>query len=167
MSNDKPARHLAFTVHNEELIQGFFGQYRFLSNFYPASVIYDGVEFPSVENAFQASRVRPPFRVGFQSCTPSEAKRVVGRFYNTPNSMHPAAQWDALKFDIMTELCFDKFSRPEMKRELLATGEKTLVDKNDWKDTYWGSDVVDGGSNNLGHIITNLRTFFRTNQPVT
>lgn len=38
------------------MINSFRGEYAFLSNFYPCFVIYEGIRYPSVEHAFQASK---------------------------------------------------------------------------------------------------------------
>lgn len=38
------------------MIKEFQGEYRWLSNFWPARVVLDGVEYPTVENAYQASK---------------------------------------------------------------------------------------------------------------
>ena len=38
-------------------ITRFHGEYRFLSNFYPVKVEYDGVQYPTVEHAYQAAKV--------------------------------------------------------------------------------------------------------------
>lgn len=37
-------------------IDKFEGEYRFLSNFYPQPVIFEGMLFPSVEHAYQAAK---------------------------------------------------------------------------------------------------------------
>ena len=36
-------------------ITRFHEEYRFLSNFYPVKVEYDGVQYPTVEHAYQAA----------------------------------------------------------------------------------------------------------------
>ena len=34
----------------------FDGKFRFLSNFYPSPIFYDGILYPTVEHAFQAAK---------------------------------------------------------------------------------------------------------------
>lgn len=41
-------------------INTFNGDYRFLSNFYPAEVLFEGITWPSVEHAFQAAKTDDP-----------------------------------------------------------------------------------------------------------
>ena len=60
------------------MINEFQGINRFLSNFWPAEVILDGVRYPSVEYAYQASKTldkneRKEIRT---SRTSGEAKRL-------------------------------------------------------------------------------------------
>ncbi len=38
------------------MIGPFRGEYRFLSNFHPASIVYEGHTYPSVEHAYQAAK---------------------------------------------------------------------------------------------------------------
>lgn len=61
--------------HNQDEIKGFFGEYRFLSNFWPAKVFLDGEEYPSVENAYQAAKYKKETRDYFKTCSASDAKK--------------------------------------------------------------------------------------------
>lgn len=45
-------------------IDSFRGNFRWLSNFWPCSVVLDGVVYPSVENAYQAVKRTIPY--GFE-----------------------------------------------------------------------------------------------------
>lgn len=40
------------------MIKEFRGEYRFLSNFWPATVVLNEVEYPTVEHAYQAAKCR-------------------------------------------------------------------------------------------------------------
>ncbi len=44
----------------QEKITSFSGKYRWLSNFFPVSICYDGITYPSVEHAFQAAKSLDP-----------------------------------------------------------------------------------------------------------
>lgn len=64
-----------------EPITRFRDEYDFLSNFYPAPVSLDGVDYPTVEHAFQAAKTfdpkqRAPIR---NARTPSSAKSMARR----------------------------------------------------------------------------------------
>ena len=47
---------LACSTYNDKEIKGFFGGYRWLSNYHICDVQYEGDIFPSSENAFQAAK---------------------------------------------------------------------------------------------------------------
>lgn len=42
------------------MINSFMGKYRFLSNFWPCKVIFNGLEYPSTEHAYQAAKTLNP-----------------------------------------------------------------------------------------------------------
>lgn len=55
----------------------FRGEYGFLSNFYNCCIGYEGKVYPSVEDAFQASKtLSGDEREIFTKCTPIEAKKT-------------------------------------------------------------------------------------------
>lgn len=45
-----------YIVHDENNVKGFFGDYRFLSNFHMAPVWYESILYPSTEHAYQAAK---------------------------------------------------------------------------------------------------------------
>lgn len=64
-----------YIVHDESQIKGFFGEYRYLSNFELGDVIYEGIKYPSSENAYQAAKSNDvEVRKQFVNITPSESK---------------------------------------------------------------------------------------------
>ncbi len=133
------------------MIQGFFGQYRFLSNFYPSPVTLDDIIYPTVEHAYQAAKVlNPDTRERIRQCrTPGEAKSL---------QKHDIRQdWNRIKYTVMYNLLIQKFSEHEdLKRKLLDTYPEELEETNTWNDTYWG--VCNGvGDNNLGKLLKYIR----------
>ena len=60
------------------MIDSFEGKYRFLSNFYLSPITYEGIEYPSVEHAYQAAKTfDQKIRQKVADCpTPNEAKKV-------------------------------------------------------------------------------------------
>lgn len=132
-------------------VMQFRGEYAFLSNFAKTPVTYDGVIYPTVENAFQAAKcLNASERVPFESCSPKDAKRLGRR-------VKLRADWEQVKLDIMYELVRDKFARnPRFAEQLVATGDAELVEGNAWGDTFWG--VSRGrGQNHLGRILMRVR----------
>lgn len=140
---------------SQNRINNFRGTHRFLSNFFPAEVAYEGAIYPSVENAFQAAKcMSASERTVFAVCSPAEAKRFGRRVRLRPD-------WEQIKLDIMRQLVTDKFMRSnELRRRLLATGSAELIEGNVWNDTFWG--VCRGrGQNHLGRILMGVRDGLR------
>lgn len=134
------------------IIDSFNGPNRWLSNFYTAKVVYDDVEYSSVENAYQASKtLDKTIRNEIKFVSPAEAKRIGRRIDLRPN-------WDTIKLHIMWVLVMQKFTRhPDLAAKLIATGNCLIVEGNEWGDTYWG--VCNGhGYNHLGLILMGVRS---------
>jgi ribA/ribD-fused uncharacterized protein len=138
------------------MIDSFSGDYAFLSNFYPSPIVIhitkeDTVIAPTVEHYFQYAKT-PSAEEGFEilaAATPGEAKRL-GRKCNLRKD------WESIKDFVMLDALRDKFSDPELRAKLLATGDEFLVEGNHWGDTYWG--VCNGkGRNMLGSLLMKVR----------
>ena len=134
-------------------IAEFQGEYRFLSNFWEAKVELEGVQYPSVEHAYQAAKTtvdaeREWIRV---SDTPGVAKKRGRKITLRPD-------WEQVKVKIMEELVRRKFQDPGLRKMLLETGDAELEEGNRWGDKFWGVDLRTGtGSNNLGKILMKIR----------
>ena len=139
------------------MIQNFkMEPYTFLSNFYPCTVKFMGVKFPSAEHAYQACRCskEPDFAAILSASTPAEAKRV-GRQVKARGG--EVGNWEETKTYIMYEIVRAKFfGNPQLAEKLLATEDQDLVEGNWWGDTFWG--VCKGqGTNILGTILMIIR----------
>ena len=133
------------------MINSFRGKYYFLSNFFEAPVVYDGIAYKNNEAAFQAAKVLDSdIRKQFATLDPSSAKRK-GRHVTL------RGDWEKVKYDIMYEICLAKFSQNEdLKAKLLATGDEYLEEGNTWGDRIWGT--VNGvGENHLGKTLMRVR----------
>ena len=133
-------------------INSFEGPYRFLSNFYPAEIEFEGMTYPSVEHAYQAAKtLDTEVRKKIAAIpNPGDAKRM-GR------AQQVRADWEDVKFDVMEKCVRYKFTHhPDMKEKLLATGDAYLEEGNTWTDRIWG--VYQGqGENRLGKILMKVR----------
>lgn len=130
-------------------------KYRFLSNFWPSIVCFEGDWYPTVEHAYQAAKTteKELRRAIAIAKTPYIAKRL-------GNALVLRDNWVNLKYSVMEDLVRQKFAIPALQEMLLATGDEELIEGNTWGDVYWG--VCDGkGQNNLGRILMFVRNYYR------
>lgn len=135
----------------KQFINGFFDEYRFLSNFYLVEIVHDGIVYPSVEHAYQACKtLKLEDKIIISKLpTPGKAKR-----YGKTVNIKP--DWESVKVQTMLELLRKKFSNPELEEKLLNTGNSILVEENTWGDEFWG--VCRGkGYNILGRLLMKVR----------
>lgn len=136
-------------------ITSFNGEYYFLSNFYSAPVIYEGITYQNSEAAYQAAKTLDiDIRKQFATFNPSTAKKI-GRKITLRND------WEKIKIDIMYKIVKNKFSQNiHLKKKLLDTGNAYLEEGNTWGDKIWGT--VNGiGYNHLGKILMRVRDELR------
>lgn len=131
-------------------ILGFQGEYRWLSNFVDCEVVLDGIIYPSVENAYQASKFTlDSERVPFTQISSSIAKRK-GKEAKLPDD------WKQLRLKVMYDLLSQKFSQQKFYYLLQGTKDAHLEEVNHWGDIFWGT--CDGkGGNILGNMIMRIR----------
>src|SRR5579864_2083948 len=65
-----------YAVHDADNVKGFFGDFRWLSNFHDCPVYFEGLLYPSSENAYQAAKVQADYRHRLTKCSPKESKKV-------------------------------------------------------------------------------------------
>lgn len=149
----KPLWHekTADAVHDENNIKGFFGDFRWLSNFENCTIHFEGMIYTSSEAAYQAAKTTDlEIRDKFTLIGASESKKL-GR------SIAIRPDWDNIKLKVMKEILVDKFTRnSQLKEKLLATDYKYLEETNWWNDKFWGV-CNEEGSNNLGRLLMEIR----------
>jgi ribA/ribD-fused uncharacterized protein len=134
-----------------DAITSFSGEYRFLSNFWPAKVSYMDLDFPTVEHAFVAAKSDDPafWRTVQQIPTPGSAKKL-GR------SVKLRDNWEQARVIVMHGLLQQKFHDNPLRTKLLETRHVWLEEGNTWGDTFWG--VCNGvGENMLGKLLMLVR----------
>lgn len=150
-------RNFPEIVHDEFNIKGFFGEYRWMSNFGKASVWLDMVAYSSAEIAYRAAKHSPQDRAFFLNCSSEDSIT-----YNREKSLdfYTNNEWDMIKVDVMTFLLQQKYDpelNPSNARKLYETGDKYLEETNWWGDTFWGKDLKGEGLNTLGQILMDVR----------
>lgn len=116
------------------MITKFEGRYSFLSNFYAAQTVYDGLRYPTSEHAYQAAKSLNDAdkKAILQASTPDDCKKL-GRHI----SIRP--DWEEIKDEVMYQIVKSKFQNPGLATKLLKTGDEQLCEGNYWHDNYWGA----------------------------
>lgn len=134
------------------MIKEFQKEYRWLSNFSPCTVMFEGEKYDSVEHAYQAAKtINPDERKWFQGVTAGKAKGL-GR------KIKVREDWEDIKLETMRMLLDQKFSTTKYKNLLKGTGDLHIQEGNMWNDKFWGVCLKTGkGQNNLGKMIMEIR----------
>ena len=141
-------------------IDRFRDKHAFLSNFHPSVVGLDGLLYPTVEHAYQAAKtLEPGLRSAIRMAgTPGYAKRLGQKILLRED-------WEDVKVEVMLDLLRKKFSHDDFATRLLATGDATLIEGNDWGDVFWGMTGYPPkrvGQNYLGRLLMQVRGELRT-----
>ena len=146
------------------MIKGFFGEYRFLSNFWYSPVIV----YPSVwdigledvnqvvgvtnEHVFQSLKTEDTQAANFilPLKSPHEAKKQGYAVTLRPN-------WNNIRIGVMYQINKAKYLQNRyLRNKLINTGDAYLEETNTWNDTFWG--ISNGiGQNHLGKILMQIR----------
>ena len=146
----------------------FFGRrsdkYGIFSNFTKCQVVFDGLKYDSVENAFQAAKVTDVMaREEFCHLSPSQAKAKGRKVDLRPD-------WEQVKIEIMLECLRSKFMiNQQFKMTLTETGNALILENTiGWRDNIWGRDFKcfnTLGKNFLGLCLMRVRAEL-TGQPI-
>jgi ribA/ribD-fused uncharacterized protein len=144
------------------------------SNWHPAPIVMDGIQFANSEQAFMWLKARyfDDEIIAVQiAATPDPAKaKKLGRLIKGYDDV----KWCHVRFETMYQVCLKKFSQnPELAKELLATGDRILVEASP-ADRIWGIGLDQDsplalepqfwqGMNLLGEALMKVRESLRTN----
>lgn len=136
--------------------------YGVFSNLFKRKIIFEGVEFPTAEHAYQAGKARKQaVREWILSApTPSLVAMAAHGLYTwdiVPN-------WSKMKFDRMREVLRAKYTQHEdLRAMLLSTGDARLVEScrtDNPVNRTWG-EVNGKGLNMLGVLLMEIRAELR------
>lgn len=149
----------------QNAILGFFGNYRFLSNFFevPGGYLtetilrnsgqFQTIYYPTLEHAYQASKTtcgETHYSISVSYKDPKTVK-FIGR------SLPMRNDWDLVKDAVMFYWVQKKFTHPTLAQWLIDTYPLQLIEANYWGDYYWGCDYSLYGENRLGEILMDVR----------
>ena len=143
-----------------DVINSFNGGYAYLSNFYDAPVMLDGLTYLNSEAAYQAGKTTPGKRKLFTNLSPDQAKKL-GR------AVVIRKNWDASRADYMRRVVHAKFTQnPTLASRLLQTGDAWLEEGNTWHDNFFGNCYCpacrgEKGENMLGKILMEERAWIK------
>lgn len=139
------------------MIDRFTNKHRFLSNFFPAPLQFDGAKYAHAEAAYQAAKcANPKDKLVFQDpkIEPQRAK-ALGK------KVELREHWEAVKYDIMVAILTAKFADAALAKQLRDTGDAELVEGNTWHDNTWGvcgcAKCPGAGRNLLGKALMEVR----------
>lgn len=150
-------------THSDVEVKGFFGDYRFLSNFEPAHVLLDDIVYSCVENAYQAAKFKKEEREFFLTCSAKESMIYAEK--NQEKFCYNEKEWLTKRVEVMKELLIQKFDKElnhELYEKLQETQGKYLEEINYWGDVFWGvwvseKDGKGEGKNTLGKLLMEIR----------
>ena len=136
-----------------DVISSFKGEYDFLNNRYGCSFVWQGIRYNNVESAFQASKY-----------TDESERKILSRMsadkaVKKSMDFTPSAEWEDCKLNIMESIIMAKFDQnPSLKKRLIETDDRILINGNNKHETYWGVDLYSWiGENHLGKILMIIR----------
>ena len=136
-----------------DVISSFKGEYDFLNNRYGCSFVWQGIRYNNVESAFHASKY-----------TDESERKILSRMsadkaVKKSMDFTPSEEWEDSKLNIMESIIMAKFDQnPSLKKRLIATDGRILINGNNKHETYWGVDLYSWkGENHLGKILMTIR----------
>lgn len=146
------------------VINVFKDRWGFLSNFHPAPLRWEGMDYPTSEHAFNAGKTLDLGQRRWVAAarSPGEAKKRGRRVQLRPH-------WDErVRFEVMREVLRAKFTaHPGRVEALLSTGDAELIEGVRWCDVTWGrcycgrNGHTGVGENHLGRLLMELRAQLR------
>ena len=126
------------------------------SNFFPAPLIINKIDWLTSEHYFQAMKFEPTCRESFQmvalATTPGDAAGV-GRDRSRP--LRP--DWETAKDLIMFDVLTAKFLQYEDLLHILMSTKGSKLVEHTRNDKYWGDGGDGSGKNMLGRLLMLLR----------
>jgi ribA/ribD-fused uncharacterized protein len=156
----------------KDMISKFEGRYRFLSNFYPAKIEHQGIEYPSVEHYYVAMKVNDQQFINGKYYTPGDFREMIasisdpGQVKRIGRMVKLRKDWEIQRLKVMNWGVYQKFKNHEdLRQMLLDTGDQELVEGNWWHDNFFGSCICtkcgNKGENHLGKILMKVRSELR------
>jgi N-glycosidase YbiA len=129
------------------------------TNFYPHQITIDGKPWPSSEHYYQAQKFHDT-NIQQQIQQAAGAREAFGIAQNNKHLVRP--DWQQVNLKIMLKALQAKFKDPTLKKLLLQTDDKMLVENAGKKDDFFGAGADGSGNNHLGRLLMQVRQELRT-----
>ena len=138
-------------------MKAFIGEKAYLSNMAPVRIRMSGLQYASVEAAYQAAKfpVLSEHRDAIATMDGFAAKAYARK--------HRDAWVEMDRLAVMEALLRSKFRRPDYAARL-KNERGLIVETNGWHDGFWGDcrcGRCDRGENNLGRLLMAIRAEIR------
>lgn len=131
------------------------GRYGFMSNLYPCTVVFEGIEFPSSEHAYQYGKAKDEVIKNTIRDMPKPVLACILGHGLFPYMVVP--NWKEIRIIRMGYVVRAKFEQhPELQEKLLETHPMTLIE-NSKSDNLWGIGRTGKGQNLLGGLLMVVR----------
>jgi len=162
-----PNPHEAQSLSREPLVIRFYRAnekpYGAFSNLYRRPLLFDDVQFPTAEHAYQAGRPRRREVCDWLMAAPSPA--LLALTSHCLPTWEIASDWTHRKIARMEDVLRAKFTQHEdLARLLLSTGAARLVEcgtTDNAVNRFWG-EVNGKGKNMLGQLLVRVRDELRS-----
>ncbi|HAY22248.1 MAG TPA: DUF1768 domain-containing protein [Desulfobacterales bacterium] len=135
------------------------GQYGFLSNLYPAEIVFEGRKFRSSEDAYQYGKPKSPEVAEWLVLAPKPHLCAAAAHALFVFDIRP--EWNSIKIERMRAVLLAKFTQHESLRlKLLETGDAQLIEASN-TDAFWGIGKKGNGKNMLGVLLMDIRREFK------
>ena len=142
------------------------------SNFYPCKFKVGGVNFVTSEQYFMYIKASHFGDKEIAHAILNESNPLYCKQMGRSIANYNEASWDVVRYEIMRDACYAKFSQNEdLKHMLLSTGDKILVEASPY-DKIWGIGRYEDdpkslnqstwkGKNLLGEVLMEVREKLR------
>jgi hypothetical protein len=131
------------------------GEFGFLSNLYPAKIVFEGIDFPSSEHAYQFGKFKDRKIAEWAMTAPKP--HLIAILAHNLFVWDIVENWSAIKLTRMEAILEAKFTQhSDLRSKLLATQDKMLIEEST-TDAFWGIGKKGMGKNMLGILLMKIR----------